>query len=206
MSETEISVVLATRNKGKTRELREIFGASGIRLYGLDDFGEFPDVDETGSTFRENAELKARDAAIRTGRLSLADDSGLEVEALGNAPGVYSARYAGADAGYDVKIARLLAELAATNDVARRARFVCAMAVAEADGRIVHVVEGVCPGSITDAPRGGNGFGYDPVFVPDGFDQTFGELPDEVKQRISHRARAAELIIRYLLRFMMVST
>src|SRR5689334_9819319 len=201
MNRSGISVVLATRNKGKIRELREKFRASGIELRGLDEFGEFPDVEETGSTFLENAQLKARDAAIHTGVLSLADDSGLEVAALGNAPGVYSARYAGADAGYDVKIPKLLGELDATGDGDRRARFVCVMAIAGPDGEIVHVAEGICAGSITDAPRGENGFGYDPIFVPDGFDRTFGELPDDVKLRVSHRARAAELIIRYLLRF-----
>jgi XTP/dITP diphosphohydrolase len=159
------------------------------------------EIQETGSSFRENAELKAHAVAIHTGQLSVADDSGLEVEALANAPGIYSARYGGVNAGYDVKIAKLLSELDATGDKSRRARFVCAMALADPQSGILHAAEGICAGSIADAPRGSNGFGYDPVFLPNDFQQTFGELSNDVKQTLSHRARAAELIIRYLLHF-----
>ena len=197
-------LVLGTGNQGKVRELRELFGALPFELKSLEDFQGITDVEETGSTFRDNAELKARGFAIQTHQLSLADDSGLEVEALGNAPGVYSARFAGEHSSYGVKIPMLLSKLDATADVARRAKFVCVMALADPDGQIVYSAEGICAGSIAAEPRGINGFGYDPVFVPDGFGSTFGELPDDVKKRISHRAKAAERIIRYLLDYIAV--
>lgn len=203
MNVSRNGLVLATGNSGKIAELRDLFRDLPFELKSLRDFERLVDVDETGSTFRENAELKARGFALQTGQLSLADDSGLEIEALGNAPGVHSARFAG-DAGYDVKISKLLTMLEATGDAGRRARFVCVMALADAEGRIVYSAEGVCNGSIALAPRGENGFGYDPIFSPDGFDMTFGELGDHIKRSVSHRAKAAELIIRYLLDFIAV--
>jgi XTP/dITP diphosphohydrolase len=198
------SLVLATRNTGKVAELTDLFRDLPFDLKSLRDFEQIVDIDETGSTFRENAELKASGFAIQTGHLSLADDSGLEIEALGNAPGVHSARFAGASAGYDVKIPKLLAMLDATGDAGRRARFVCVMALADREGRVVYSAEGVCNGSIAFSPRGKNGFGYDPIFSPDGFGMTFGELGDDIKRSISHRTKAAELIIRYLLDFISV--
>jgi XTP/dITP diphosphohydrolase len=198
------SLVLATGNSGKIAELTDLFRDLPFELKSLRDFEQIADIDETGSTFRENAEIKAHGFAMQTGHLSLADDSGLEIEALGNAPGVHSARFAGASAGYDVKIPKLLAMLDATGDASRRARFVCVMALADADGRVVYSAEGVCNGSIAFSPRGENGFGYDPIFSPDGFDMTFGELGDDIKRSVSHRAKAAGLIIRYLLDFIAV--
>ena len=198
------TLVLATGNLGKIRELEELFGALPLEVKSLGDFEGITDVEETGPTFRDNAELKARGFAVQTRELSLADDSGLEIEALGNAPGIHSARIAGEDAGYDVKIPKLLSMLAATGDIERRARFVCVMSLADADGRMVYSAEGICAGSIAREPKGGNGFGYDPIFVPDGFESTFGELHDDVKKQISHRGKAAELIIRYLLDFIAV--
>jgi XTP/dITP diphosphohydrolase len=197
------SLVLATGNAGKISELRDLLRDLPLELKSLRDFERVVDVDETGSSFRANAELKARGFATQTGHLSLADDSGLEIEALGNAPGVHSARFAGA-AGYDVKIPKLLTMLDDTGDAQRRARFVCVMALAGRDGRLIYTAEGVCGGTIADAPRGRNGFGYDPIFIPDGFGMTFGELGDEIKRSVSHRAKAAELIIRYLLDFIAV--
>jgi len=204
MPQRSTTLVLGTKNGGKIRELRRLFDGSSVELKSLQDFGEIEDVDETGSTFRANAELKARGFALQTGQLSLADDSGLEVEALGNAPGVYSARFAGRHSGYDEKIGKLLTMLDETGDATRRARFVCVMALSDHEGRIVHVAEGICTGSIADGPRGSGGFGYDPIFVPDGYEFTFGELGDDIKQQISHRARAAKLIIRYLLDFIAI--
>jgi XTP/dITP diphosphohydrolase len=198
------SLVLATGNDGKIRELKQLFQALPIELKSLHDFPNVQDVEETGRTFRENAELKAVAFAQQTGELSLADDSGLEVEALAGAPGVYSARYAGKDTGYDVKIPKLLAMLDETGDLKRRARFVCVMAISDKQGRIVQTAEGICTGSIAHGPQGAGGFGYDPLFIPDGFEQTFAQLGDEAKQQISHRATAARLIIRYLLHFMVV--
>ncbi len=133
--------------------------------------------------------------------MCLADDSGLEIEGLGGAPGVYSARFVSTDADYDVKISKLLTMLDETGDSGRRARFVCVMALADNNGQVIHVAEGTCAGRIAGHPRGTGGFGYDPIFIPDGFELTFGELGDEIKQQISHRAKASELIIRYLLHF-----
>jgi XTP/dITP diphosphohydrolase len=142
---------------------------------------------------------------LQTGIWSLADDSGLEVEALGGAPGIFSARYAGANTSYQDKIQKLLDELKTTDDKERRARFVCAMAISDVKGEIKFVAEETCDGRIALTPKGANGFGYDPIFIPDGFGQTFGELADEIKQKISHRARAAEKIIQYLRAFKAVS-
>lgn len=198
------TLVLASGNPGKIRELRELFSGLPLELKSLCDFDAIVDVEESGFTFRENAELKARGFGLQTGELSLADDSGLEIEALGNAPGVYSARFAGEGTGYDVKIPKLLDMLKSTSDPSRRARFVCVMALADISGDIIYTARGVCNGSIADGPRGSNGFGYDPIFLPDGFDRTFGELTDEVKMQISHRAKAAKLILRYLLDFIAV--
>jgi XTP/dITP diphosphohydrolase len=198
---TPRTLVLATGNAGKVRELKDMLAPVPLKLKGLDEFPLVEEVDETGSTFYENAILKAAGFARQIGEMSLADDSGLEIEALDNAPGVYSARFAGADAGYDVKIAKLLTMLEGTGDTARRARFVCVMALAEPGGRIIHTVEATCSGTITGAPRGSQGFGYDPIFIPEGFDQTFAELDPETKSGISHRGRAAREILRYLLDF-----
>ena len=201
MSQKLTSLLLATHNPGKIRELNMLLDGIPIELKALPDFAGIRDVEETGSTFRENAELKATAFANQTGLYSLADDSGLEIEALGNAPGVYSARFAGADTGYDVKIPKLLSMLDETGDSNRRARFVCVMALSNDEGKIIHLVEGTCNGSIAYGPRGTGGFGYDPIFRPDGFDLTFGELGEGIKQKISHRAEASRLIIRYLLHF-----
>ena len=181
--------------------MRELFAEHPLEIRSLADFDNIADVEETGSTFRENAELKAREFARQTGVLCLADDSGLEVAALGGAPGVHSARFGGTATGYSEKMELLLARIAETGDDDRRARFVCTMSLADAEGTILHTVEGECPGRIAEHPSGTAGFGYDPIFIPDGFAQTFAELGDDVKQRISHRARAAELVSRYLLHF-----
>ena len=195
------ALVLATGNAGKVRELTEIFGNVPLELKSLRDYAVITDVEETGSTFVENASLKASGFAIQTGDFALADDSGLEVNALGNAPGVHSARFAGAETGYDIKIERLFELMRNSGSDDRRARFVCSMALANERGQVIHTVRAECAGAIARQPRGSNGFGYDPIFIPDGFDQTFGQLGNEVKRSISHRAKAAELIIRYLLDF-----
>ncbi len=194
-------LVLATGNPGKVRELTGLLSGMPFMTRSLGDFPAVLEVEETGTTFRANAELKASGVANQIRELCLADDSGLEVEALGGVPGVYSARFVSAAADYNVKIAKLLEMLDETGDPERRARFVCVMALADDDGRIIHVAEGTCNGKIADSPRGTGGFGYDPIFIPDGFGHTFGELGDDIKRQISHRAMACELIIRYLLDF-----
>ncbi|HEX8738428.1 MAG TPA: RdgB/HAM1 family non-canonical purine NTP pyrophosphatase [Pyrinomonadaceae bacterium] len=201
-----MEVVIATKNNGKVKELADILADLPVALRSLNDFENISEPEETGVDFIENASLKAREYARQTGLWSLADDSGLEVEALGNAPGVFSARYAGENATNEERIEKLLGELEKTGDENRRARFVCAMAVADEAGEIRFVAEGVCDGRITKAPRGANGFGYDPIFVPEGFSETFGELSDDVKREISHRARASKKIIAYLRDFIAVST
>ena len=193
-----MKLVVGTNNAGKIRELNELLTDLPVEIFGLSRFENVSDVEETGATFAENAILKANSYALQTGFWALSDDSGLEVEALGGAPGVFSARYAGENAGDEERIAKLLGELAATRDEARRAKFVCAMAVADEKGEIKFLAEGICEGSIAQQPRGANGFGYDPIFVPDGYTETFGELSSTVKREISHRARAIQKIIRFL--------
>lgn len=183
-------LLIATSNPGKILELESLLATLPLRLRGLPEFRAIQEIEETGDTFTENATLKATGYAQQTGQWTLADDSGLEVEALGGAPGVYSARYAGPDASDTERIACLLEELAHTNDKGRRARFNCVIVISDPTGQVVNVAQGFCAGHLAHTPRGTRGFGYDPIFIPDGYQQTFGELPDEVKQLISHRARA----------------
>ena len=185
-----IPLLLATRNPHKTREFAEILGSS-FALSDLSGVDDGPVVEETGKTFQENAELKALAASRGTAGLVVADDSGLEVAALGNAPGIYSARFAGKHATDAENVAKLLAELQNTDPKGsnRAARFCCAIAVARA-GAILDVFTGTVEGVIIDTPHGGQGFGYDPIFVPNGFEKTFAELGADVKNRISHRAAA----------------
>lgn len=194
-------LVIATRNAGKIKELEELLADLPVSLCGLSDLPETFEPEETGATFGENAALKARSYAEQTGLWALADDSGLAVEVLNGAPGVFSARYAGANASEARRIEKLLEEIAAANNSNRRAAFVCAAAVADENGAIRFTAEGVCSGEIALAPRGVNGFGYDPVFIPEGFSATFGELSNDIKQQISHRKQAISKIIQQLRRF-----
>ena len=195
-------LLIATRNAGKVCEVEMLLEGLPLRLRSLAEFPEIVEVEETGATFAENAALKARGYAGQTRLWTLADDSGLEVEALGGAPGVFSARYAGGARASDAKrIAQLLAELSRTGDAKRRARFVCVIAITDPDAKLVNTSTGTCEGSIALAPRGMNGFGYDPVFIPDGYQQSFGELSPEIKQRISHRARALEAARPFLIEY-----
>ena len=182
------TLLLGTRNVGKLREITSILEDSGWSFSSPEDDIESPPED--GKTFTDNAIAKARFYATAAGVWALADDSGLEVEALAGAPGVYSARYAGENASDAERRELLLSELAKVSAPERRARFVSVVAVANADGTVLNVSEGICKGTIAFAPRGEGGFGYDPLFVPNGSDQTFAELPETVKNRISHRARA----------------
>jgi len=192
------SLLLGTRNPGKIHEIKLIIGDVDLELRSLQEFDGVDVAEENADTFVENAIAKAQFYARATGMLALADDSGLEVEALGGAPGVLSARYAGEHATDADRRGLLLSELSKTGNENRRARFVCAIAIAEADGQVLNISEGICEGSITFAPRGELGFGYDPLFVPDGYDQTFGELSDDIKNRISHRARALTKVRAFL--------
>jgi len=193
-----MEILVATKNVGKVKELERLFANLPARLRSLNEFPDVVEAVETGVTFAENAVLKAQSYALQTGVWALADDSGLEVEALGGAPGVFSARYAGENATDEEKIEKLLGELDTRRDENRRARFVCAMAISDEKGEIKFLTEGICAGRIAPTAKGANGFGYDPVFIPAGFGQTFGELANEMKEKISHRARASKKIIQYL--------
>lgn len=195
------TILLATGNRGKLRELREIFRSVPVTWASLDNFHDVEEVEETGGTFEENARLKATGYARQTGSWTLADDSGLEVEALRGAPGVLSARYGGSGTPFEQKITLLLDEVGRSSTASRNARFVCSMALANGRGEVLFAAEGDCRGRLADQPGGSGGFGYDPIFIPDGYLMTFGELPDEVKRAISHRRSAADKIIRYLLGF-----
>ena len=192
------SLLLATRNPHKVTEVRAILGAEWT-VTDLTAYPDWPDVEETGATFADNAALKALAASARIGDAwVLADDSGLEVDALQGAPGVHSARYSGAGATDAGNRARLIAELAKLGAAAlRNARFHCVIALAR-DGRIEGSFDGVVEGSIIDRERGLGGFGYDPLFVPQGFQDTFGELPAAVKNGMSHRHRALTKVIAFL--------
>lgn len=189
---------MATRNAHKTREIQHILG-SGFSVRDLRAYPQISEIIETGTSFEENAKLKALGVSTKLPGLVIADDSGLEVDALGGAPGIHSARYAGANATNTEKIDKLLEELArvrAKND-SRRARFHCLLALAR-NGEVLGVFEGTAEGEITERPRGSRGFGYDPIFVPKGFERTFGELGPAEKNQLSHRARALEKLRTFL--------
>lgn len=191
-------VVLASRNAGKIRELAALLAPFGVDVKGLDAFPEVGEIEETGSTFEENSILKARTVAELTGHVSIADDSGLEVDALGGAPGVYSARYSASsttcasDAGNNAKLLDVLRNVPAA---ARTGRFRCAMAAAAPDGRHI-VADGAWEGVILDGPRGTNGFGYDPLFHDPALGLTAAELSMEEKNARSHRAKAVRNLMR----------
>ena len=189
------TVVLATRNAAKLRELARILGAEDhgeqIRLAGIDEFPGAPDVPETGATFEENALLKARAIADYTGLPAVADDSGLCVDALNGMPGVLSARWAGGHGDDQANLELVLAQVADVPDTRLGAQFVCAAAlVVPGPASREWVVTGQVEGRLIRAPRGSGGFGYDPIFLPDGFGQTTAEMTAEAKDAISHRGRA----------------
>ena len=192
------SLLLATRNAHKTTEIRAILG-SEWNVTDLTAHPDWPEVDETGGTFAENAALKALAASARLPAAWVAaDDSGLEVDALGGAPGVQSARYAGAGATDAGNRAKLISELERVDRTApRSARFHCVIALAR-DGKVEASFDGAVEGTIIDQERGDGGFGYDPLFIPQGYQDTFGELPAAVKNGMSNRGRALAKVIAYL--------
>ncbi|MDP6630950.1 MAG: XTP/dITP diphosphatase [Kiritimatiellia bacterium] len=180
-------LIIATGNAHKLEEIRAILTVPGLELVGLDAVPNAPEVEEDRDTFEGNAIKKAATLAEFTGKWALADDSGLEVDALEGAPGVTSARYAGEPPDYAANNAKLLREL--TGVINRTARFRCVMALCSPEGE-THTVEGRCEGYITDGEKGAAGFGYDPLFVPEGHNTTFAEMPPAAKNAISHRGRA----------------
>ena len=185
--------VIATFNRDKAAELQAMLALPGVTLVPLTDWPAATAPEETGATLLENARIKARAAAALTGLPAIADDTGLVVEALGGAPGVHAARYSGPDATYASNVAKLLRELADVPAEKRTARFRTVCVVAWPDGQELSA-DGSLAGAIAEAPRGTNGFGYDPVFVPKGETRTYAELTDAEKNAISHRARAARAL------------
>ncbi|ALC15971.1 non-canonical purine NTP pyrophosphatase, RdgB/HAM1 family [Desulfuromonas soudanensis] len=184
-----MELVVATRNQGKLREIRALLEGSGITVLGLDAFPDLPEIEEDGATFEANARKKAVTVARATGRLTLADDSGLEVAVLDGRPGVHSARYAGetaSDADNNAKLLQTLASVPAEN---RQGAFCCAMALCNREGEC-RVFFGKVEGLLLDSPRGEGGFGYDPLFLVREYGRTMAELPMEIKNRISHRGQA----------------
>lgn len=189
-----MQLIVATRNTHKTHEIQHILG-SEFTVRDLNAYPAISEIAESGISFEENARLKAVAASQRLPDLVIADDSGLEVDRLGGAPGIYSARYAGATATETNKIDKLLRELeqvGATQDE-RGARFRCVLALAR-NGSLLGTFEEIVEGRIADGARGSGGFGYDPIFIPEGFQQTFAELPPELKNTISHRAKAVRAL------------
>ena len=198
-------LLVATRNEGKLRELSPLLGGVPYRLVSLDDVGIDFDVKETGSTFKENAVLKATAYCRASGLLTVADDSGLEVDVLGGDPGVRSARYAGEDASDVERNELLLRNLSTFPRETWTARFRCAIAIAMPDSEDPAIVEGQVEGLITDHPRGDNGFGYDPVFYLPDLSVTMAELPSSLKNELSHRGIAARKAVETLKRLAAVS-
>lgn len=187
---SEKKLLLATNNRGKAREYRSLLRGIPYRLVTLADEGITTDVPETGKTFEENARLKATILARESGLLTLADDSGLEIDALGGEPGVFSARHAGENASDADRVSFLLARLWDVPEDKRTARFHCVIAIVSPEGK-VEICSGECRGVITTSPRGDNGFGYDPIFYLPELGRTMAELSAEEKNKVSHRARAA---------------
>jgi len=191
-------LVVASHNAGKVREIAALLAPFGFEVVSAADLG-LDEPEETGATFRANAELKAIAAARAAGLPALADDSGLEVVALAGAPGIYSARWAGEKRDFTAAMEKVREQLAASGDADTAARFVCALSVAWPDGH-VETVEGEVKGHLEFPPRGTNGFGYDPIFVADGHTQTFGELDPDAKHAVSHRADAFRKLATRVLR------
>lgn len=192
-----LQILAATSNKHKVEEFQSAFAPiqAKIKILTAADIRGYPEISETGSSFEENADIKAREASAYADMPAFADDSGLEVAALGGAPGIFSARYAGERASDAERIAKLLEEMKGKTN--RRARFVCVIALAYR-GNSVKTFRGEVNGKIVEAPRGSHGFGYDPVFVPDGYEKTFGELGSEIKDKISHRAKALAKLVDFI--------
>ncbi|MCL5035197.1 MAG: RdgB/HAM1 family non-canonical purine NTP pyrophosphatase [Bacteroidetes bacterium] len=185
-----MKIVLATHNRHKVEEIRHILSDLNVELLSLDSFPEIGEIVEDGATLEENARKKARTVYEKTGLLSVADDTGLGVDALGGRPGVYSARYAGETATYRQNNEKLLGELRSVPFERRTARFRCAISIIGRD--IDEIAIGDVPGKILMEARGANGFGYDPLFLPDGYDISYAEMESALKNKLSHRARALE--------------
>lgn len=184
----KLTILVATRNKGKVAEFKNILSAQEVNLLSLHDIAQIPEIVEDGNTFEENAVKKSETVYKLTGQITVADDSGLEIDFLNGDPGVHSARFEGYTTPYDIKNGKILSMMKDVPDDKRTARFICIIAYSDENG--TKTFEGVCNGKIAYEQKGLYGFGYDPIFLPDGYDKTFGELGENVKNNISHRAKA----------------
>lgn len=184
-------IIFATGNPGKMREIRQILGDLGCEILSMKEAGAAPDIVEDGTTFGENAEIKARAVWACTGEIVLADDSGLVIDYLGGEPGIYSARYLGEDTSYEIKNRNLIQRLSQAQGAERAARFVCNIAAVLPDGQVLHT-EATMEGVIAQEPAGSGGFGYDPILLLTEYGVTSAELTMEEKNRISHRGKALE--------------
>jgi XTP/dITP diphosphohydrolase len=189
-------LVIATTNRGKVKEIKSLLLAEINNIYSINDFDNIPKIEESGSTFEENALIKARVVADITNKHTISDDSGLEVISLDNRPGIYSARYAGEDATDADNIDKLLYDMKGIEN--RAARFVCCIALVSPDGN-EKIFRGICNGEILEAKKGEGGFGYDPVFYFPGANKTFAQLSTAEKNKFSHRAKATKQLNNYLL-------
>ncbi len=183
-------LIVASRNKGKVNEIKDLLAPLPYKVTSLLDHPHIPEIVEDGKTYRENALKKAREVALITGKMVMSDDSGIEVKALRNAPGIYSARFAGKGAGDKARNRKLFAMLKGLPMSRRQARYRCVVALVDRKGREMGVVQGTCSGYITTKEYGQNGFGFDPLFLVKRYNKTFGQLPASLKAKISHRARA----------------
>lgn len=186
-------LLIASKNEGKVVEIKELLSDFNVEVLSAVDV-DAEEPEETGETFIENAELKARYYGEKTGLPALADDSGLAVEALGGMPGIYSARWAGPNKDFKSAMKRIKTELGKTDN--KKAKFVCALSLYNPKTKEIYSFEGVVEGNLTFPPKGSKGFGYDPIFIPNGYNKTFAEISHEDKQRVSHRARAFEKFIK----------
>ncbi len=191
-------LVVASRNKGKVREIKELLANLSFKVTSLLDYPHIPEIIEDGKTYRANALKKAREVARATGKMAMSDDSGIEVKALGYAPGIYSSRFAGTGVSEKARNKKLFAMLKGVPFSQRQARYRCVVALVNARGQELGVVQGTCSGYVTTMEQGHNGFGFDPLFLLKRYNKTFGQLPPELKAKISHRARALKKFRRLL--------
>ena len=183
-------LVVASRNKGKVREIKRLLENLPFKVTSLSDYPHIPEIIEDGKTYRANALKKASEVARATGKMAMSDDSGIEVKALGYAPGIYSSRFAGIGASEKARNKKLFAMLKGIPFSGRQARYRCVIALVNAKGQELGVVQGVCSGYVTTKEQGRNGFGFDPLFLLKRYNKTFGQLPPSLKAKISHRGRA----------------
>ncbi len=194
------TIVLASRNKKKAREVTEILAPAGFVVIPVTDFPDVPEVEEDGQTFAENAAKKASEVAVRLNRWVIGEDSGLQVDALSGAPGIYSARYSGPGASDESNNQKLIADLREVPDEKRSAGYICSVALSDPCGTIRIACEGTCRGRILREANGAGGFGYDPYFLIPEYHLTFGQLSSVVKHRLSHRARAFSTFVPMLMK------